>query len=115
MVRKSHSSALRIPTLTISYINGSRQTIDEVATVSKSHVRRVLRLSVKIEAMKSSFHVACFDRYKDAIFFSPHKFVGGPGTPGILIAKKNLFRNKVPHGVGGGTVQYVSIGCLLNA
>ena len=29
--------------------------------------------------------------YKDAVFISPHKFIGGPGTPGILVAKKELF------------------------
>ena len=32
--------------------------------------------------------------YKDAIFLSPHKFIGGPRTPGILIAKKHLFTNR---------------------
>ncbi|TVQ93413.1 MAG: aminotransferase class V-fold PLP-dependent enzyme [Deltaproteobacteria bacterium] len=46
--------------------------------------------------------------YKDAIFLSPHKFVGGPGTPGLLIAKRHLFRNKVPAVPGGGTVAYVN-------
>jgi len=46
--------------------------------------------------------------YKDAVFLSPHKFVGGPGTPGLLIAKKKLFRNPVPGGCGGGTVIFVT-------
>ncbi len=46
--------------------------------------------------------------YKDAIFLSPHKFIGGPGTPGILVAKKALFQNSVPSTPGGGTVDYVS-------
>jgi hypothetical protein len=46
--------------------------------------------------------------YKDAIFVSPHKFIGGPGTPGVLIAKKHLFKNKVPACPGGGTVAYVN-------
>lgn len=44
----------------------------------------------------------------DAVFLSPHKFVGGPGTPGVLIAKRGLFRNRVPAVVGGGTVSYVT-------
>ena len=44
----------------------------------------------------------------DAVFLSPHKFVGGPGTPGILVAKSDLFRNHVPAVVGGGTVTYVT-------
>lgn len=46
--------------------------------------------------------------YKDAVFISPHKFIGGPGTPGILVAKKALFKNRVPAVPGGGTVSYVS-------
>ncbi len=45
---------------------------------------------------------------KDAIFLSPHKFVAGPGTPGVLIAKKKLFNNQVPSVPGGGTVAYVN-------
>jgi selenocysteine lyase/cysteine desulfurase len=46
--------------------------------------------------------------YKDAIFFSVHKFVGGPETPGVLVAKKKLFRNPTPSLGGGGTVFFVS-------
>ena len=46
--------------------------------------------------------------YKDAVFISPHKFIGGPGTPGILVAKRALFANEVPTVPGGGTVSYVS-------
>jgi selenocysteine lyase/cysteine desulfurase len=45
---------------------------------------------------------------KDAIFLSPHKFIGGPGTPGVLIARRELFRNRVPSMPGGGTVAYVN-------
>ncbi len=46
--------------------------------------------------------------YKDAVFISPHKFIGGPGTPGILVARRELFRNRVPSVPGGGTVAYVN-------
>jgi len=46
--------------------------------------------------------------YKDAIFISPHKFIGGPGTPGVLVAKRELFQNTVPAVPGGGTVSYVN-------
>ncbi|MEP4146965.1 MAG: aminotransferase class V-fold PLP-dependent enzyme [Halioglobus sp.] len=44
----------------------------------------------------------------DAVFISPHKFVGGPGTPGVLVVKKNVLVNSVPSVVGGGTVMYVT-------
>ncbi len=46
--------------------------------------------------------------YKDAIFVSPHKFIGGPGTPGLLVARRELFQNRVPAVVGGGTIEYVN-------
>ncbi len=45
---------------------------------------------------------------KDAVFLSPHKFVGGPGTPGVLVVKRHLLTNRVPTVPGGGTVSYVS-------
>ena len=45
---------------------------------------------------------------KDAVFISPHKFVGGPGTPGVLVVKRALLTNRVPTVPGGGTVSYVS-------
>ena len=45
---------------------------------------------------------------KDAVFISPHKFVGGPGTPGVLVVRRELLTNSVPDVVGGGTVAYVN-------
>ena len=46
--------------------------------------------------------------YYDAMFLSPHKFIGGPGTPGVLIVRRELLTNSVPDIVGGGTVTYVN-------
>nr|XP_039264725.1 uncharacterized protein LOC120340516 [Styela clava] len=45
---------------------------------------------------------------KDAIFISPHKFVGGVNTPGVLVASKTVFNNPVPSDCGGGSVFFVS-------
>ena len=44
----------------------------------------------------------------DAAVLSPHKFIGGPGTPGVLVVKKHLLLNAVPSNPGGGTVFFVS-------
>lgn len=44
----------------------------------------------------------------DAIFFSPHKFLGGPGSSGVLIFNKTLYKNKVPDHPGGGTVTWTN-------
>ncbi len=46
--------------------------------------------------------------YKDVIFLSPHKFIGGPGTPGLLVMRRELMTNRVPAMPGGGTVMYVN-------
>jgi len=48
------------------------------------------------------------DAYLDAIFFSPHKFLGGPGTSGVLIFNKNLYHNMIPDNPGGGTVNWTN-------
>ncbi|WMW77053.1 aminotransferase class V-fold PLP-dependent enzyme [Flavobacterium sp. 20NA77.7] len=48
------------------------------------------------------------EAYLDAIFFSPHKFLGGPGTSGVLIFNKNLYKNNVPDCPGGGTVSWTN-------
>jgi len=48
------------------------------------------------------------DGYFDAIFFSVHKFLGGPRSPGLLVANRKLFTNRVPGEPGGGTVLYTS-------
>ena len=44
----------------------------------------------------------------DAIFFSPHKFLGGPGTPGVLVFDSELYHNTVPDNPGGGTVDWTN-------
>ncbi|MHC1682364.1 MAG: aminotransferase class V-fold PLP-dependent enzyme [Clostridiaceae bacterium] len=44
----------------------------------------------------------------DAITFSPHKFLGGPGSSGLLIFNKSLYFNRVPDQPGGGTVIWTS-------
>ncbi len=44
----------------------------------------------------------------DAIFFSPHKFLGGPGTSGVLIFDKKLYNRNIPDHPGGGTVEWTN-------
>ena len=48
------------------------------------------------------------EAYLDAIFFSPHKFLGGPGTSGVLVFNKKLYNNMVPDCPGGGTVSWTN-------
>lgn len=48
------------------------------------------------------------EEYLDAIFFSPHKFLGGPGSSGVLVFNKKLYKNTIPDNPGGGTVTYTN-------
>ena len=48
------------------------------------------------------------EAYLDTIFFSPHKFLGGPGTSGVLVFNKKLYNNMVPDCPGGGTVSWTN-------
>lgn len=63
-----------------------------------------VRIEMNLRGPGPNGHLA----YKDAVFISPHKFIGGPGTPGVLVAKRSLFTNRVPSQPGGGTVAYVN-------
>ena len=44
----------------------------------------------------------------DAVFFSPHKFLGGPGASGVMVLSKELYHNRVPDHPGGGTVLWTN-------
>ncbi|RTY89822.1 aminotransferase class V-fold PLP-dependent enzyme [Flavobacterium sp. GT3R68] len=58
--------------------------------------------------VKIDMHPEDPESYLDAIFFSPHKFLGGPGTTGILVFNKKLYHNMVPDNPGGGTVSWTN-------
>jgi selenocysteine lyase/cysteine desulfurase len=58
--------------------------------------------------VKIDMHPKDDESYLDAIFFSPHKFLGGPGTSGILIFNRKLYTNLVPDNPGGGTVSWTN-------
>jgi selenocysteine lyase/cysteine desulfurase len=55
---------------------------------------------------KIDMHPADPEERLDAIFFSPHKFLGGPGSAGVMIFTKELYKNDVPDQPGGGTVEW---------
>jgi selenocysteine lyase/cysteine desulfurase len=55
-----------------------------------------------------NMHPVKEDDYLDAVTFSPHKFLGGPGSSGVLIFNKKLYKNLIPDSPGGGTVTYTN-------
>jgi selenocysteine lyase/cysteine desulfurase len=48
------------------------------------------------------------DGYLDGVVFSPHKFLGGPGTSGVLVFNSSLYNSKIPDNPGGGTVTWTN-------
>ena len=58
--------------------------------------------------VKIDMHPADPEEKLDAIFFSPHKFLGGPATPGVLVFDSKLYHNRVPDLPGGGTVDWTN-------
>jgi selenocysteine lyase/cysteine desulfurase len=86
----------------------------------KTNVYEVARILHKHSALACFDFAACApyvqidmnkdaESYFDAIFLSPHKFLGGPGTSGILVFNQDIYPSALPPTVGaGGTVDYVS-------
>ena len=44
----------------------------------------------------------------DAVMFSPHKFLGGPGSSGVIVFDASMYKNEVPDNPGGGTVDWTN-------
>jgi selenocysteine lyase/cysteine desulfurase len=58
--------------------------------------------------VKIDMHPQDTTQQLDAIFFSPHKFLGGPGSAGVLVFNKKLYKNQIPDTPGGGTVKWTN-------
>jgi selenocysteine lyase/cysteine desulfurase len=56
--------------------------------------------------VQMDMHPGKADASLDAIYFSMHKFLGGPGTPGGLIFNRRIYNNAIPDHPGGGTIIY---------
>ncbi len=114
-LRRHADCPLKIGTFSAaSNVTGTITDVDAVAIVLHRHgalscwdyaaAGPYLPIDMNPSPDRKDGHLA----YKDAVFLSPHKFVGGPGTPGLLIAKRALFSNRVPTVPGGGTILFVS-------
>jgi len=91
-----------------SNITGIRTPVYEVARIGHAHDALVffdfaaVAPYIEIDMNRDT------DSYFDAIFFSPHKFLGGPGSSGILVFNRRIYRQDLPPTTaGGGTVVFV--------
>mmetsp|Transcript_16178 Transcript_16178/g.24424 ORF Transcript_16178/g.24424 Transcript_16178/m.24424 type:complete len:1204 (-) Transcript_16178:222-3833(-) len=112
-----YSNRLKMGTFSAaSNVTGKVSDVDELASILHMHGALAFfdyatgapYLSMNMNPPPSkTYPQVCSS--KDAIFLSPHKMLGGIGTPGVLIVKKNLVNQENPPGrSGGGTVFYVT-------
>ena len=74
-----------------------------------SKILRTYNAIVCFDAAASSPYMNIPCELYDAIFMSPHKLLGGPGSCGLLVIRKSLIDTSIsPTFAGGGTVEYVN-------
>jgi len=91
-----------------SNINGIIQNMDKIAKIVHNYGGLlVIDYACSGPYIPINMHKNNLNgEYYDAIFMSPHKFMGGPLCPGLLIANQKLFINTIPFCPGGGTVRF---------
>jgi selenocysteine lyase/cysteine desulfurase len=110
LLRKHESRLFKIASITsCSNVTGIKTPYYEVAKMMHQ-VGGVCFVDFACSGpyVEIDMHPADKDAYLDAIFFSPHKFLGGPATSGVMLFNKNLYKNNVPDCPGGGTVRWTN-------
>lgn len=108
--QKKYEGRLKIGSFSAaSNVTGVKTPVYEVARLLHRH-NAVVVFDYAASAPYVAMDVCRDDEsYFDAIVFSPHKFVGGPGSSGILVFRESIYRRHLPPTFGsGGTVTFVS-------
>lgn len=109
-IQKHEYRAVKIASITsCSNVTGIKTNYHEVAKlIHKYNGLCFVDFACCAPYVPINMHPSEPDEYLDAIFFSPHKFLGGPGAAGVLVFNKNLYKNTIPDNPGGGTVSYTN-------
>ena len=109
-IQKHQDRAIKIASITsCSNVTGIKTPYHEVAKlIHKYNGLCFVDFACCAPYVAIDMHPENEDEMLDAIFFSPHKFLGGPGSSGVLIFNKRLYKNTVPDNPGGGTVSYTN-------
>ncbi|MEL6810277.1 MAG: aminotransferase class V-fold PLP-dependent enzyme [Bacteroidota bacterium] len=104
------SQALKIASITsCSNVTGIRTPYYEVAKLMhRANGLCFVDFACSAPYIDIDMHPEDPESYLDAIFLSPHKYLGGPGSSGVLLFNKKLYRNLVPDCPGGGTVSWTT-------
>ncbi|MES2747377.1 MAG: aminotransferase class V-fold PLP-dependent enzyme [Bacteroidota bacterium] len=110
LVEKHKDRSFKIASITsCSNVTGIRTPYHEVAKIMhQNNGVCFVDFACSGPYVDIDMHPTDPESYLDAIFFSPHKFLGGPGTSGVLVFNKNLYKNNVPDCPGGGTVSWTN-------
>jgi selenocysteine lyase/cysteine desulfurase len=110
LLEKYKNRAIKIASITsCSNVTGIRTPYHEVAKLMhQNNGLCFVDFACSGPYVPIDMHPEDAESYLDAIFFSPHKFLGGPGTSGILIFNSKLYTNMVPDNPGGGTVSWTN-------
>ncbi|WBU88635.1 aminotransferase class V-fold PLP-dependent enzyme [Cellulophaga omnivescoria] len=92
-----------------SNVTGIITPYQELAKIMHKHNGYcVVDFAASAPYVKMDMHPADPEAYLDAIAFSPHKFLGGPGSCGVLVFNKKLYNAKCPDTPGGGNVKWTN-------
>lgn len=110
LLEKYKDCTLKIASITGgSNVTGIRTPYHEIAKVMHEHGGVCfVDFACAAPYVDIDMHPEDEEAYLDAIFFSPHKFLGGPGTSGVLVFNKKLYHNMIPDCPGGGTVSWTN-------
>ena len=110
LLKKYDSREIKIASITsCSNVTGIKTPYHEVAKMMHQHNGLCfVDFACSAPYINIDMHPADPQESLDAIFLSPHKFLGGPGSSGVLIFNKKLYHNLVPDCPGGGTVDWTT-------
>jgi len=110
LIKKHESRPIKIASVTsCSNVTGIKTPYHEVAKLMhRNNGLCFVDFACSGPYVKIDMHPEDSESYLDAIFFSPHKFLGGPGTSGVLVFNKKLYNNMIPDNPGGGTVSWTN-------
>jgi selenocysteine lyase/cysteine desulfurase len=110
LLREYRETPIKIAAITAcSNVTGIRTNYHQIAKIMhQNNGLCFVDFACSAPYVNINMHPEDEEQRLDAITFSPHKFLGGPGASGVLIFNKKLYNNLVPDNPGGGTVSYTN-------
>lgn len=110
LLKKYEHRKMKIASITAaSNVTGIKTNYHQIAKIMHQHNGLCfIDFACSAPYVKIDMHPSDPEEKLDAIVFSPHKFLGGPDTTGILIFCSSLYCSTIPDNPGGGTVSYTN-------